>query len=205
MEKKLNEKLFNKWEYDVEIKDHGLKKYINLDPIYIPHSSGRYQQKRFGKANINIVERLMNKLMRTGTAKKKVGGRILRRQGGNSGKKTKVYKTLKEAFDVIHKRTEKKPLEILVRALENAAPMEETTTISYGGVSYHVAVDTAPQRRLDFALKYIALGASLKAFDSKQSFAEALAEEIILASNHDMKSTAVNKREDVERIAKSAR
>ncbi|MCK4433490.1 MAG: 30S ribosomal protein S7, partial [Methanomicrobia archaeon] len=59
--------------------------------------------------------------------------------------------------------------------------------------------------RLDFALRYIALGASLKAFNSKKSFSEALAEEIILASNYDMKSVAVSKREEIERIAKSAR
>ncbi|MEA1993583.1 MAG: 30S ribosomal protein S7 [Euryarchaeota archaeon] len=201
----MNDKLFDKWEFDVEVEDEGLRRYMNLDPIYVPHSNGRYQQKRFGKANLNIVERLINKLMRTGTANKKVGGRFLRRQGGYSGKKMKTYKTVKEAFEIINDKTDKNPLEILVKALQNAAPREETTTVSYGGVSYHMAVDMAPQRRLDFALRYIGLGASLKAFHSKQSFSEALAEEIILASSYDMKSTAVNKREEIERIAKSAR
>jgi len=201
----MEEKLFDKWDFNVEVSDRGLKEYINLNPVYFPHSSGRYQKKRFGKAKINIVERLINKLMRTGSAKKKVGGRFLRRQGGYSGKKVKAYHTVREAFEIIHSKTKKNPLEILVKAIENSAPMEETTTITYGGVKYHMAVDMSPQRRLDFALKYLALGASLKAFNSKKSFSEALAEELILASNYDMKSVGVSKREEIERIAKSAR
>jgi small subunit ribosomal protein S7 len=66
-------------------------------------------------------------------------------------------------------------------------------------------VDIAPQRRLDIALKNIALGASDKTFKSKLSFTQALADEIILASDSDVKSYAVNKKEETERIAKSAR
>jgi small subunit ribosomal protein S7 len=201
----MDEKLFDKWDFNVEVIDSGLKGYINLDPVYVPHSSGRYQKKRFGKAKISIAERLINKLMRTGSAKKKIGGRFMRRDGGYSGKKVKAYYTVRNAFDVINSKTKKNPLEILIRAIENSSPMEETTTITYGGVKYHMAVDMSPQRRLDFALRYIALGASLKAFNSKKSFSEALAEEIILASNYDMKSVAVSKREEIERIAKSAR
>lgn len=201
----MDEKLFDKWDFNVEVIDSGLKGYINLDPVYVPHSSGRYQKKRFGKAKISITERLINKLMRTGSARKKIGGRFMRRDGGYSGKKVKVYYTVRNAFDVINSKTKKNPLEILIRAIENSSPMEETTTITYGGVKYHMAVDMSPQRRLDFALRYIALGASLKAFNSKKSFFIALAEEIILASNYDMKSVAVSKREEIERIAKSAR
>jgi len=201
----MDEKLFDKWDFNVEVIDSGLKGYINLDPVYVPHSSGRYQKKRFGKAKISITERLINKLMRTGSARKKIGGRFMRRDGGYSGKKVKVYYTVRNAFDVINSKTKKNPLEILIRAIENSSPMEETTTITYGGVKYHMAVDMSPQRRLDFALRYIALGASLKAFNSKKSFSQALAEEIILASNYDMKSIAVSKREEIERIAKSAR
>jgi len=201
----MDEKLFDKWDFNVEVIDSGLKGYINLDPVYVPHSSGRYQKKRFGKAKISITERLINKLMRTGSARKKIGGRFMRRDGGYSGKKVKAYYTVRNAFDVINSKTKKNPLEILIRAIENSSPMEETTTITYGGVKYHMAVDMSPQRRLDFALRYIALGASLKAFNSKKSFFIALAEEIILASNYDMKSVAVSKREEIERIAKSAR
>ncbi len=198
-------KVFDKWETNVEVRDLGLKSYINLNSLILPHTGGRVEAVRFWKNKLTIVERLMNKVMRSGATKKKVGGHFIRRQGGYSGKKHKAYKTVREAFDLIHSKTEENPIQVLVRALEHSAPREEVTTLTYGGVSYHQSVDIAPQRRLDIALKNIALGASEKTFKSKISYPEALAEELLLASNADVKSFAVNKKEEIERIAKSAR
>ncbi|MBU7048104.1 MAG: 30S ribosomal protein S7 [Theionarchaea archaeon] len=198
-------KVFDKWETNVEVRDLGLKSYINLNSLILPHTGGRVEAVRFWKNKLTIVERLMNKVMRSGATKKKVGGHFIRRQGGYSGKKHKAYKTVREAFDLIHSKTEENPIQVLVRALEHSAPREEVTTLTYGGVSYHQSVDIAPQRRLDIALKNIALGASEKTFKSKVSYPEALAEELLLASNADVKSFAVNKKEEIERIAKSAR
>ncbi|MBU7017511.1 MAG: 30S ribosomal protein S7 [Theionarchaea archaeon] len=198
-------KVFDKWETNVEVRDLGLKSYINLNSLILPHTGGRVEAVRFWKNKLTIVERLMNKVMRSGATKKKVGGHFIRRQGGYSGKKHKAYKTVREAFDLIHTKTEENPIQVLVRALEHSAPREEVTTLTYGGVSYHQSVDISPQRRLDIALKNIALGASEKTFKSKVSYPEALAEELLLASNADVKSFAVNKKEEIERIAKSAR
>ena len=198
-------KVFDKWETNVEVRDLGLKSYINLNSLILPHTGGRVEAVRFWKNKLTIVERLMNKVMRSGATKRKVGGHFIRRQGGYSGKKHKAYKTVREAFDLIHAKTEENPIQVLVRALEHSAPREEVTTLTYGGVSYHQSVDIAPQRRLDIALKNIALGASEKTFKSKVSYPEALAEELLLASNADVKSFAVNKKEEIERIAKSAR
>jgi small subunit ribosomal protein S5e len=50
-----NVKLFNKWTYEnVEVKDLALKDYIMVDahPVYLPHTAGRYQVKRFRKAKV---------------------------------------------------------------------------------------------------------------------------------------------------------
>jgi len=198
-------KIFGKWEPDVEVRDNGLQGYINLKSTLLPHSGGRVEAVRFWKNKLTVVERLINKVMRSGATKRKVGGHFIRRAGGYTGKKIKAYKAVRGAFDLIHERTQENPLQILVRALENSAPREEVTTLTYGGVSYHQSVDIAPQRRLDIALKNIALGASDKTFKSKLSFTQALADEIILASDSDVKSYAVNKKEETERIAKSAR
>lgn len=198
-------KVFDKWETNVEVRDLGLKSYINLNSLILPHTGGRVEAVRFWKNKLTIVERLMNKVMRSGATRRKVGGHFIRRQGGYSGKKHKAYKTVREAFDLIHVKTEENPIQVLVRALEHSAPREEVTTLTYGGVSYHQSVDISPQRRLDIALKNIALGASEKTFKSKVSYPEALAEELLLASNADVKSFAVNKKEEIERIAKSAR
>ena len=48
-------KLFNKWTYDeVEVKDISLQDYVmvKMHPVYLPHTAGRYQIKRFRKAQV---------------------------------------------------------------------------------------------------------------------------------------------------------
>jgi small subunit ribosomal protein S7 len=153
---------------------------------------------------MNIIERLANKLMRSGQGSKKVAGKFIR-GGGNTGKKQKALKIVEKAFDIVEKRTKKNPVQVFVSAILNSGPREETTTIIYGGIRYHKAVDVSAQRRVDFALKYIALGAFATAFNSKKSIEECLADEIVWASNSDTKSYAVQRKEETERIAQSAR
>jgi len=184
-------KLFGKWDYDnIEIRDPGLKKYISLKPIWLPHTGGRHEHRRFGKAEVPIVERLINKLMRPGR---------------NMGKKHLAYNIVQKAFDIIYLRTKTNPLQVLVRAIENAAPREETTRIMYGGIVYHVAVDVSPQRRVDLALRFITEGARIAAFNNPKPIEECLADEIIAAANNDPKSYAIQRKEEIERIALSSR
>jgi small subunit ribosomal protein S7 len=184
-------KLFGKWSFkDIEIEDLGLKRYISLKPIVIPHSMGRHEHKRFRKANVNIVERLLNNLMRPGK---------------NAGKKAKVINILRHALEIIYLRTGKNPVEVLAKAVENSAPCEDTTRLSYGGIVYHLSVDISPQRRVDFALRLLSEGARKASMQNPRPVAECLAEELILAANYDMKSYAVAKRHEKERIAKSSR
>ena len=184
-------KLFGKWDFkDIEVRDPGLKRYICLRPVYVPHSMGRHEHKRFGKAEVNIVERLVNNLMRPGK---------------NAGKKLRAINVVKNAFEIIHLRTGENPIQVLVRAIENSAPCEDTTRISYGGIVYHLAVDISPQRRLDLALRFLCEGARQASFGNPKPLEECLAEEIILAANNDMKSYAVSKRHEMERIALASR
>ena len=145
-------KLFGKWSYEgIEIRDPSLKRYISLKPVWLPHTGGRHEHRRFGKAEVPIVERLINKLMRPGR---------------NAGKKHLAYNIVKQAFELIYLKTGENPLQVLVRAIENAAPREETTRIMYGGIAYHVAVDVSPQRRVDLALRFITDGARNAAFNN---------------------------------------
>lgn len=184
-------KLFGKWSFKgVEVKDLGLQRYISLKPIAVPHSMGRHEHKRFGKANVNIVERLVNNLMRPGK---------------NAGKKAKAINIVKHAFEIINLRTNRNPIEALVRAVENSAPCEDTTRISYGGIVYHLSVDVSPQRRVDLALRNICEGARRASMHNPRSIEECLAEELILAASHDMKSYAVSKRHEIERVAQASR
>jgi small subunit ribosomal protein S7 len=92
-----------------------------------------------------------------------------------------------------------------VDAIQNAAPREETTTIIYGGVHYHQAVDVAPMRRIDLAIRNLATASYGNTFNKKTTIQECLANEIIEAANNDPKSFAVKKKEEMERIAQSAR
>ncbi len=198
-------KLFDKWDFtDVEVKHEGMKRYISLKPVYIPYTSGRLSGKQFSKSRMNVVERLANKLMRSGQGTRKVAGKYIR-GGGNTGNKQNALNIIKDAFEIIEKRTKKNPIQVLVDALVNAGPREETTTIIYGGIRYHQAVDVSSQRRVDFGVKYLSLGAFATAFNNKKPIEECLADEIILAANNDNKAYAISRKEETERIAQSAR
>ncbi len=186
----LDIKIFGKWDTKVEVRDPSLKKYISLMPVYLPHSGGRHEHRRFGKSRLNIVERLINEMMRPGK---------------NKGKKMLAYNIVKAAFEVINARTGQNPIQVLVRAIENVAPREEVTRIMYGGIVYYVAVDVSPQRRVDLALRHIVEGARTASFNNPKPIDEALAEEIIAAASGDTKSYALRKKEEIERIALSSR
>jgi len=194
-------KVFGLWSTEeVEVRDPSLRAYINLRPVLVPHTMGRHF-RQFGKAEVPIVERLINKMMVTGHEGKK----HRRTSGRNTGKKILASKIVKEALQIVEKRTKKNPIQVLVDALINAGPREETTRLKYGGIAYHQSVDVAPQRRLDMALRFIAIGAARQAFKSKKSIAQALADEIIAAANYDLKCYSISKKEEIERIAKAAR
>ena len=198
-------KYFDKWSVDdIVIRDSGLKQYIRLEPGMVLHGGGRHSRKQFGKADVPIVERLMNKIMRSGPGVRKLGGRAIR--GAKAcGKKYKAHNIVRKSFEIVGEREKKNPIQVLIDAIQNSAPREETTRISYGGITYYIGVDSAPQRRLDTALKNLAAGSFAASFSNKKPIEECLAEELIMAANNDTKSFAVARKEEAERIAKGAR
>lgn len=193
--------MFGKWDStDVRINDVGLVRYISLKPVLVPHTSGRHAHKRFHKSNIPIVERFVNKMLNAGRRKDKKT-----RMGRNAGKKLKALNTLKRVFEMVDYRTGMNPIQVLVTAIENSAPSEETTRISYGGMAYPRSVDVGPQRRIDLALKYLCVGAVRSAHKNAKSFEECLVDELLLAFKSDPGSFAVARKEERERVARSAR
>lgn len=196
-------KIFGRWvTKGIEIKDIGLRQYINLQPIIIPRSGGRYAKQQFHKSKMNIVERLMNKLQVPGHRSKK---HILT-SGRATGKILIHYKILKQAFEKIEQHTKKNPIEVFVRAIENSALREEITQYQVGGIMVRRAVITSPQRRIDLALSNIVQSSYRKSFGKKETMAGALASEIIGAySNDGSKSEAIKERERIEREAEGAR
>ena len=191
--------LFRKWDLsDIKVEDVGLKNVISLDPIFSFSSSGRHENQKFAKAKVNIVERLANHLMHFGKKNAKNTGRM-------AGKKIHIYNIVKTTFEIIHLKTGKNPVEVLVRAIENSAPNEDTTRIVYGGTVYHVSVDVAPLRRVDLALRFIADGVKEATFSNPKPIEEFLAEHLILSANNDPASPSVKRKNELERIAQASR
>ena len=194
-------KIFDKYDLsEIKIEDPGLVSAINLEPKLILKSHGRNVVK-YGQTKVNIVERLMNKVSVAGHRGKK--HRI--EKGLSTGKYSKNMKIVLEAFEIIEKKTGKNPVQVLVNAIENAAPRDETTVIEYGGARYPQAVDVSPLRRVSLALKHIVHGASDKSFKKKKKFSQALGEEIIMAAENNGDSLSIRKKKESEAQADSAR
>jgi len=181
--------LFGEWEVEgIEFSDPSTERYISITPV--AHSMGRHADKQFAKSEISIVERLINRLMQTEE---------------NTGKKQQATKIVREAFREIDERTDENPIQVLVEAVENAAPREETVRLKYGGISVPKAVDVAPQRRVDTALELLAQGTYNASFKSPVDVEEALADQLLGAANDDVSTYAVNQKEEKERVAAAAR
>ncbi len=109
----------------------------------MPHTAGRYQVKRFRKALCPIVERLCNSLMM---------------HGRNNGKKLMTVRIVKHCFEIIHILTGENPLKILVDAIRNSGPREDSTRIGRAGTVRRQAVDVSPLRRVNQALCLLCTG-----------------------------------------------
>jgi small subunit ribosomal protein S5e len=190
-------KLFNKWTFDdVEIRsDPSLVDYISVKQKpkyaqYLPHSAGRWNAKRFRKAQCPIVERLTNSLMM---------------HGRNNGKKMMAVRIVKHTFEIIFLLTDRNPIQVLVEAVINSGPREDSTRVGSAGTVRRQAVDVSPLRRVNMAIWLITTGARESAFRNVKSIAECLAEEIINASKGSSNSFAIKKKDELERVAKSNR
>ncbi|MEY7850309.1 30S ribosomal protein S7 [Natrarchaeobius sp. A-rgal3] len=182
-------KLFGTWEIDeIEYADPSTERYISVTPV--AHTAGRHASKQFQKSQISIVERFINRLMQSEE---------------NTGKKQQNLNFVREAFDLIHERTEENPVQVLVTAVENAAPREETVRLKYGGISVPKAVDVAPQRRVDQALKFLAEGVHNDSFKTSTSVPEAITRQLTGAADYDVQTYAISQKEEKERVAAAAR
>lgn len=181
--------LFGTWDIgEIAYEDPSTERYITVTPV--AHTAGRHAGKQFKKSQVSIVERFINRLMQTEE---------------NTGKKQQTLNHVRDAFELINERTDENPIQVLVTAVENAAPREETVRLKYGGISVPKAVDVAPQRRVDQALKFLAEGVYNDSFKTPTPAAEAIASQLIGASNYDVQTYAVSQKEEKERVAAAAR
>lgn len=194
--------LFNRWDTShIKVTDMGLQRYISIKPMLLPKTHGRNVKGMFWKSRNHIVERLITKIMVPGHKGKK----HKLTSGHCCGNALNKYELVKDCFKIIEDKTKKNPVEVFVKAVENAAPREEVTTIEYGGARYPKSVECAPQRRVDFALRMFVQGAYGKAFKGKKKMQMALADEIIKAYNCEQDSNAIAKKLELERQADASR
>ena len=195
-------KVFNKYpSTGITIEDPGLRGYVNLKPIIVPRTFGRGASKKFGKSNVHIVERLIQKLQTPGHKGKK----HWRTSEFCTGKTATHMGIVEKAFEIIEHKTKKNPIAVLVKAVENGSTREEVTVIEMGGIRVPKQVDTAPQRRIDIALRWIVQGAFQAVANKKTPIYKALAEEIMNTANNDPKSFAVSKASETERQAAASK
>ena len=184
--------LYNKWSYaGVQCSDISLVDYLELGrQVYLPHSAGRFAAKRFRKAKCPIIERLVNSMMM---------------KGRNNGKKLLAVRIVRQALDIIHLLTDQNPIQVVVDAIANTGPREDSTRIGNGGNARRQAVDVSPLRRVNVSITLITQGARQVAFRNVKSVAECLADEIINAAKGSTNSYAIKKKDELERVAKSNR
>lgn len=195
--------IFNRWSTEgIEITDPGLKPYIGLRQVIVPRSAGRHAKQQFHKSNLNIVERFMNHMFVPGHRGKK----HLINSGQSGGKSTTAWKVTQDVLEALEQRSKQNPVQVLVKAIQNAALREEITSFQVGGIMVRRAVVTSPQRRVDLALRLLIQAAFQKSTNHKKTMAQALTDEIMATYNGDAtNSVAIREKERIEREAAGAR
>jgi small subunit ribosomal protein S5e len=125
--------------------------------------------------------------------------------GRNNGKKLMAVRIVAHAFEIINLLTDLNPIQVLVDAIVNTGPREDSTRIGSQGTVRRQAVDVSPLRRVNQALTLITTGARESAFRNVKSIAECLADELVNAAKGSSNSFAIKKKDELERVAKSNR
>ena len=114
------------------------------------------------------------------------------------GKKETCMKIVYQAMDNLKAKTEKDPLEVLLKALDNVKPMVEVKSRRVGGATYQVPMEIRESRREALAMRWIIDAARKR---SGHGMADTLASELLDAYNNT--GSAYKKREDVHKMAEA--
>ncbi len=114
------------------------------------------------------------------------------------GKKTIAQKIVYSAFESMKNKTQKEPLEIFKKALENVSPLLEVKPKRVGGATYQVPMEVRQERKFYLATKWILDAARNK---KGKGMSEKLSEELVAASNNE--GTAMKKKTDTHRMAEA--
>ncbi|MDD2292656.1 MAG: 30S ribosomal protein S7 [Bacteroidales bacterium] len=117
------------------------------------------------------------------------------------GKKSIAYSIFYDAIDMIGEKmkdSDKAPLEIWKKALENITPQVEVKSRRVGGANFQVPTEVRPERKVSISMKNMVLYARKR---SGHSMAEKLAAEIMAAYNSE--GAAFKRKEDMHKMAEA--
>lgn len=114
------------------------------------------------------------------------------------GKKSICIELLYNAMDRLKAKTEKDPLEVFLKAVDNVKPVVEVKSRRVGGATYQVPMEIREARREALAMRWIINAARSR---SGHGMADTLASELLDAFNST--GTAYKKKEDVHKMAEA--
>ena len=117
------------------------------------------------------------------------------------GKKSIAYGIFYDALELVGEKmkdSEKAPIDIWKKALENITPQVEVKSRRVGGANFQVPTEVRPERKISLSMKNMINYARKR---SAHSMAEKLAAEIVAAFN--CEGAAFKRKEDMHKMAEA--
>jgi small subunit ribosomal protein S7 len=114
------------------------------------------------------------------------------------GKRSVSLRIVHGALEVLRSKTEKEPLEVFLKAIENVKPAIEVKSRRVGGATYQVPVEIRDSRREALGMRWLINAARNR---SGRGMDERLAAELLDAYNNT--GTAFKKKEDTHKMAEA--
>ena len=146
-----------------------------------------------GRKNKSVNRPVMPDTRYNSTVISKFVGRMML-----DGKKSVSIRIVYEALDTLKQKTEKDPLEVFLKALDNVKPLVEVKSRRVGGATYQVPIEIRESRREALAMRWVINAARTK---SGHGMGERLASELLDAYNNT--GTAYRKKEDTHKMAEA--
>jgi small subunit ribosomal protein S7 len=114
------------------------------------------------------------------------------------GKRSLGLRVIHSALDILREKTEKDPLEVFLKALDNVKPVIEVKSRRVGGATYQVPVEIREIRREALGMRWLITAARSR---SGKGMGDRLAAELMDAYNNT--GTAFKKKEDTHKMAEA--
>ncbi|MDR1446279.1 MAG: 30S ribosomal protein S7 [Treponema sp.] len=114
------------------------------------------------------------------------------------GKRSVSLRIVHDALGILQQKTEKEPLEVFLKALDNVKPVIEVKSRRVGGATYQVPVEIRESRREALGMRWIINAARAR---SGHGMGDRLAAELLDAFNNT--GSAFKKKEDTHKMAEA--